>query len=288
MTNGAPAVTDWHANGPAPYYAPPMTSTALSSNTTHAALYIGGSVLLVHMLAPAPLEPMTTLLHIAIVCVCFTFGYAMVSWAFSTAGAKMPPDLATSPLTRIWAPSLAAMALGWIAFRSIEATAPFALRFDHGHEDWGLKMAAVWVALTAALHQSEHNRRLSAELMALSQQARASESAGNADHEVELEADGRRYRVSTADILYVEAEENYCRIHRAGGANPLLVRSTLEKISRMLPSHCIRTHRSFLVNLAHAREVQREGRSFVVLMRDGRKAPIARARMEAFTDAWRN
>lgn len=61
-------------------------------------------------------------------------------------------------------------------------------------------------------------------------------------------------KIIIKDILYMEADRNYCRIH-AKGKVYLLV-STLKDIEKKLPvEHFIRVHRSYIVNLSQIDEV---------------------------------
>jgi len=61
-------------------------------------------------------------------------------------------------------------------------------------------------------------------------------------------------KVDIKEILYVEAERNYCRIHSKGKEYLLVM--TLKDLDEKLPSrHFIRIHRSFIVNIAQIDEV---------------------------------
>lgn len=61
-------------------------------------------------------------------------------------------------------------------------------------------------------------------------------------------------KISIQDILYIEAERNYCRIHSKGKEYLLVI--TLKKMDQKLPKkHFLRVHRSYIVNLAQIDEV---------------------------------
>lgn len=61
-------------------------------------------------------------------------------------------------------------------------------------------------------------------------------------------------KIIVADILYIEADRNYCRIFTKNKEHLLSV--TLKTIEEKLPGDIfLRTHRSYLVNLAHIDEV---------------------------------
>lgn len=61
-------------------------------------------------------------------------------------------------------------------------------------------------------------------------------------------------KVDIKDILYIEAERNYCRIHATEKQYLLVI--TLKDMDEKLPQkHFIRVHRSFIVNLSKIDEI---------------------------------
>jgi DNA-binding LytR/AlgR family response regulator len=61
-------------------------------------------------------------------------------------------------------------------------------------------------------------------------------------------------KIMVADILYIEADRNYCRIFTSHKEYLLCI--TLKTIEEKLPGHTfLRTHRSYITNLAHIDEV---------------------------------
>ena len=65
----------------------------------------------------------------------------------------------------------------------------------------------------------------------------------------------RRVKVLLADILYLQAERNYCRIHTAGKEYLLsMPMKTLE--GKLPPKDFQRIHRSYIVNLKQVDEVE--------------------------------
>ena len=83
--------------------------------------------------------------------------------------------------------------------------------------------------------------------------------------------------LSIGDILWIEAEENYVRIHTASESH--LLRETIGRLeSRLDPRSFIRVHRSSIVNLQYVKEVKNEadGDANVVLM-NGEKIPMSRS-----------
>lgn len=61
-------------------------------------------------------------------------------------------------------------------------------------------------------------------------------------------------KINIIDILYIEAERNYCRIYAKG--KEYLIVTTLKDIDKKLPqNHFLRIHRSFIVNISQIDEI---------------------------------
>ena len=61
-------------------------------------------------------------------------------------------------------------------------------------------------------------------------------------------------KVVIKDVLYIEAERNYCKLHCK--EKQLLIVSTLKDLDEKLPAqHFLRIHRSFIVNISHIDEI---------------------------------
>ncbi|HCY82023.1 MAG TPA: DNA-binding response regulator, partial [Xanthomarina gelatinilytica] len=61
-------------------------------------------------------------------------------------------------------------------------------------------------------------------------------------------------KINIIDILYIEAERNYCRIYSKG--KEFLIVTTLKDIDQKLPQdHFLRIHRSFIVNISQIDEI---------------------------------
>ncbi len=61
-------------------------------------------------------------------------------------------------------------------------------------------------------------------------------------------------KIFIADILYIEAERNYCRIYTKGKEYLLVM--TLKDLDEKLPKeHFMRIHRSYIINIGHIDEI---------------------------------
>lgn len=78
-------------------------------------------------------------------------------------------------------------------------------------------------------------------------------------------------RIDLAKLVYIEAQANYSRFVFEGG-DAIMGLITLRKLESMLPSNFVRTHRSYIANLAQIRNVDGTQLSF-----DGTKLPIGQS-----------
>jgi len=90
------------------------------------------------------------------------------------------------------------------------------------------------------------------------------------EHHLFVKVDGAHRRIPIADILYIEAANNYIRIHTPTGK--LLVYQSLKGIESQLPPHSfIQIHKSFLVARRHIQRI--DGNTLLVA---GASLPLSR------------
>jgi two-component system LytT family response regulator len=84
------------------------------------------------------------------------------------------------------------------------------------------------------------------------------------------------------DVDWLEADDNYVRVHARGGAR--LVRETLKSLeSRLDPRHFARIHRSAIVNLERVRELRPTfNGEYVVVLATGARLTLSRGHRDAF------
>jgi two-component system, LytTR family, response regulator len=87
---------------------------------------------------------------------------------------------------------------------------------------------------------------------------------------------GRAVFLRTEQVDWLEAEENYVRLH--AGAQSYLVRGTLAGLEERLdPAKFIRVHRSHVVNLASIREMHPWSHGdWMIVLHDGRELMLSR------------
>ncbi|HJU88103.1 MAG TPA: LytTR family DNA-binding domain-containing protein [Gemmatimonadaceae bacterium] len=93
---------------------------------------------------------------------------------------------------------------------------------------------------------------------------------------VPIRSAGRVFFIDVGDIDWVEAADNYVKVHAKGETH--VVRQTLQRMEEWLsPKNFVRIHRSTIVNVARIREIQPWfGGEYVVLLRDGTKVNTSR------------
>ena len=86
----------------------------------------------------------------------------------------------------------------------------------------------------------------------------------------------RTHRVAAADIVSIQAADDYCEVMLAGG-RILLVTTTLARLHASLPETFVRVHKSHVVNTAHiATVLPRTGGGKTLLLEDGSSRPVGR------------
>lgn len=83
--------------------------------------------------------------------------------------------------------------------------------------------------------------------------------------------------IPDTDILYLEAADDYVKIHSTQGV--FLKKNTLSHFEKTLDAASfIRTHRSYMVHIQQITRIEAwEKDSFVVILRDGRKIPVSKS-----------
>jgi two-component system LytT family response regulator len=96
--------------------------------------------------------------------------------------------------------------------------------------------------------------------------------------------DGRVMVLQVEDVDWIEAADNYARVHTSRGR--YLLREPIKTLERKLnPRHFARVHRSAIVNLARVRELQPLfGGEYVIILSTGAKLTLSRGYRDAFRD----
>lgn len=94
----------------------------------------------------------------------------------------------------------------------------------------------------------------------------------------------RQALVKVTQVQWVEAEDNYVRLHVEGGSH--LLRQTMNSMAQKLDPHQFRRiHRSAIVNLDYIKELQPwSSGDYLVIMRDGTRLTLSRTYRPQFAE----
>ena len=95
-----------------------------------------------------------------------------------------------------------------------------------------------------------------------------------------VRASNHLYFVREADIEWVDAADNYVRLHAGGRIH--FVRDTMKAfVGKLHPDRFIRVHRSVIVNISHVQKLEPHGHGeYVLTMRDGSRVTSSRSHSE--------
>ena len=85
-----------------------------------------------------------------------------------------------------------------------------------------------------------------------------------------VSVDGEHCKIAVSDILYLEADGHYVKIHTA--KQDYVVKKAFTELAEMLANGFVSTHRSYLVNLFHVERVQKTE----CVLSDGSSIPVSR------------
>ena len=95
-----------------------------------------------------------------------------------------------------------------------------------------------------------------------------------------VSADGEHCKIAVSDILYLEADGHYVRIHTV--KRDYMVKRAFTELARELADGFVSTHRSYLVHLLHVERVQR----IECILTDGSSVPVSRNSYKAVNEAF--
>jgi len=93
-----------------------------------------------------------------------------------------------------------------------------------------------------------------------------------------VNTDGRIIIVKTADLRWIEAADNYVRLHVGAGSGHLLHESMRGLEERLDPARFVRVHRSAIVNVDWIKEIQPwYAGALVVILQGGERLTVSRS-----------
>ena len=95
-----------------------------------------------------------------------------------------------------------------------------------------------------------------------------------------VSADGEHCKIAMSDILYLEADGHYVRIHTV--KRDYVVKKAFTELAEVLADGFVATHRSYLVHLLYVERVQRTE----CVLSDGSSIPVSRNSYKAVNEAF--
>ena len=99
-------------------------------------------------------------------------------------------------------------------------------------------------------------------------------------HRVVIKKSGKIHVISTSDICFLEAQDDYVMIYTDDGR--YLKQQTMKYFENHLdPEQFIRVHRSYIANISCIERIEPyEKTNYILILRDGNKVPVSRSGMQ--------
>lgn len=103
-------------------------------------------------------------------------------------------------------------------------------------------------------------------------------------HRVVIKKSGKIHVISTGDIHFLEAQDDYVMIYTADGR--YLKQQTMKYFEKHLdPEQFVRVHRSYIANITCIERIEPyEKSNFILILRDGNKVPVSRSGMQVLKE----
>jgi len=103
-------------------------------------------------------------------------------------------------------------------------------------------------------------------------------------HRVVIKKSGKIHVISTRDINYLEAQDDYVMIYTDEGR--FLKQQTMKYFENHLdPEQFVRVHRSYITNITCIERIEPyEKTNFILILKDGNKVPVSRSGMQVLKE----
>ena len=118
------------------------------------------------------------------------------------------------------------------------------------------------------------------ERLEVRQQEPATTIVSSEDDSIFVKTDYRVVKIAISDIRYIEGMSEYLKIHLESQPKPIVTLLSMKKMKEFLPSHFMRIHRSYIINLKKIQEVNKNR----VIMDSETFLPIGDNYKDAFND----
>ena len=118
------------------------------------------------------------------------------------------------------------------------------------------------------------------ERLEVRQQEPATTIVSSEDDSIFVKTDYRVVKIAISDIRYIEGMSEYLKIHLESQPKPIVTLLSMKKMEEFLPTHFMRIHRSYIINLKKIQEVNKNR----VIMDSETFLPIGDNYKDAFND----
>ena len=118
------------------------------------------------------------------------------------------------------------------------------------------------------------------ERLEVRQQEPATTIVSSEDDSIFVKTDYRVVKIAISDIRYIEGMSEYLKIHLESLPKPIVTLLSMKKMEEFLPTHFMRIHRSYIINLKKIQEVNKNR----VIMDSETFLPIGDNYKDAFND----
>ena len=118
------------------------------------------------------------------------------------------------------------------------------------------------------------------ERLEVRQQEPATTIVSSEDDSIFVKTDYRVVKIAISDIRYIEGMSEYLKIHLESQPKPIVTLLSMKKMEEFLPTHFMRIHRSYIINLKKIQEVNKNR----VIMDSETYLPIGDNSKDAFND----
>ena len=103
-------------------------------------------------------------------------------------------------------------------------------------------------------------------------------------HRVVIKKSGKIHVISTDDIHFLEAQDDYVMIYTEEGKH--LKQQTMKYFENHLDQEqFVRVHRSYIANIGYIERIEPyEKTNFIIILKDGKKVPVSRSGMQALKE----
>ncbi len=103
-------------------------------------------------------------------------------------------------------------------------------------------------------------------------------------HRVVIKKSGKIHVISTDDIHFLEAQDDYVMIYTAEGKH--LKQQTMKYFENHLDQEqFVRVHRSYIANIGYIERIEPyEKTNYILILKDGNKVPVSRSGMQALKE----